>query len=78
MNENNDFRPLSPDAMFARIMERLDDLKADNKDLRTEQGTIAERVTAMERDKWFQRGIVAAISVIAAGMWSWLTGGSGK
>jgi hypothetical protein len=78
MNDNHEFRPNSQDAMFARILEKLDDLKADTREIRTDQATISERVSVIEREKWFVRGVTATIGVIAGGVWTWISGGSGK
>lgn len=75
MNDNNEFRPMSSDAMFARILERLDDLKTDTRDIRADQTTISERVSVIEREKWFVRGVTATIGVIAGGVWTWISGG---
>ena len=68
----SDFNPNSPDAMFSRILQRMD--TQDSALARIEHGVAKTtgRVTALERDKWYQRGIVAAIAVLAGGAWEWL------
>jgi hypothetical protein len=59
------FDPNSTDAMFSRIMEKLE---------RIEQQTEKTngRVTALERDRWYQRGVVAAIALGAGAAWEWI------
>ena len=60
----------STDAMFAKILERLEQQDRILQEIRSDQGA---RLSALEQEKWFQRGIVAAISVVAAGIWQFLT-----
>ena len=63
---DNEYLPMSNVAMFARIMERLDEVRNDVK-------ATVRRVDGLEQDKWFQRGIAATIALLATGVWQWLT-----
>lgn len=77
MNDN-EYRPQSTDAMFARICATLDELKTDVKEIKGAQSLDAERVASLEREKWFNRGAAATIGIVAGGVWSWFTNGSSK
>lgn len=65
------FDPNSSDAMFAKILQRLD--TQDQTLARIETGVVKTngRVTALERDKWYQRGVTATIGLLAGGAWEW-------
>lgn len=52
--------------MFATILERLDEIAEDQRDTR-------EKVATLEREKWLQRGMVAAVGVVISAVWSWVT-----
>lgn len=64
-----DFNPNSSDAVLARILQRMD--AQDGALARIEAGVNKTngRVSALERDRWYQRGIVAAIGVAAGAAW---------
>lgn len=62
----SDYNPKSTDAMFATILERLDEIAEDQRDTR-------EKVATLEREKWLQRGMVAAVGVVISAVWSWVT-----
>lgn len=66
------YDPNSVDAMFSRIEQRLD--SQDQVLARIEEQTTKTngRVTALERDKWVQRGAVGVIAVIAAPLWEFV------
>lgn len=79
---SRDYNPQSTDAMFAKILERLDQQDASASTNRAEVQTkldtvIAEgrgvgaRVTALENDKWYQRGMVASLGVFTATALEW-------
>jgi hypothetical protein len=72
MNDN-EYRPMSTDAMFARILERLDELKADRTTDREQLDAQGSRITDLERDKWFQRGIAATVALMVGAAWQWIT-----
>jgi hypothetical protein len=76
----HDFNPQSPDAMFARILERMDQLDLALQESRSdvnerldflvsESKGLGERVGSLEHDKWYQRGVVAAVAVFATAGW---------
>lgn len=69
-----DYQPHSTDAMFARIIERLDNQDLVLAEIKEQTLKTNGRVTMLENEKWFQRGIVAAISVLATMVWDWMTG----
>jgi len=78
------FDPYSPNAMFSRILERLDQQDASAKEHRTEiKQSISQfqadvraadvRITTLERSAWKQRGAVAVIALLIPVAWQWLT-----
>ena len=67
-----DFNPHSPDAMFARVLSRLDAQDELLHEIREGVQKTNGRVTALERERWYQRGIVATIAVLAGGAWEWM------
>jgi hypothetical protein len=68
------YDPESQDAMFARILERMDSQDRLLEEIKTQVYKTNGRVTALEQEKWFQRGVVAVITVSATVLWEWLTG----
>lgn len=78
------YEPKSHDAMFARIMEHLD---YQDKDSDTHRKAVISRldliqtavdktngrVTKLEREKWHNRGFVAALGLGVTCAWEWLT-----
>lgn len=68
------YDPESQDAMFARILERMDSQDRLLEEIKTQVYKTNGRVTALEQEKWFQRGVVAVITVGATVLWEWLTG----
>ncbi len=83
------FDPLSPNALFARIIERLDtqdrttltfqqDIKQTLTSYQTAHGHTEARVHSLERAQWRQRGFVAAIAFAVPLLWQLLTGSPSK
>lgn len=68
------YDPESQDAMFARILERMDSQDRLLEEIKTQVYKTNGRVTTLEQEKWFQRGVVAVITVSATVFWEWLTG----
>lgn len=68
------YDPNSADAMLARIIERMDNQDVILREIREQVYKTNGRVLSLEQEKWFQRGVVAAIGFIAASVWNWLTG----
>ncbi len=67
----SNFNEHSTDAMFSKLLQRLDGL--DTTLARIESQTIRTngRVTELEREKWYTRGVTATIAIIAGGAWEW-------
>ena len=70
------FDPNSTDAVFARILQRMDAQDAALARIETAVNKTNGRVTSLERDRWHQRGIVAAIAAGVAGAWELLRRGA--
>lgn len=78
------YQPHSVDAMFSRVMNRLDnqdhsygehraELNKRLDEILAEQRKTNGRVSALEREKWTQRGFVAALSIGATTVWHYIT-----
>lgn len=78
-----DYDPQSSDAMFSRILEQLKqvnasleksrtDMSARLDELVTESRGLGSRVTRLEHERWYQRGIVAAVVLFVAAGWEWV------
>ena len=63
------YDPQSNDAMFARILEEIRHLNVKVDEIREQVYKTNGRVTALEHDKWYQRGVVAIIGIAIAGIW---------
>lgn len=81
---NGEFNPMSSDAMFAKVLARLDeqDRAAEKREalLRDQLGRIElqakltnGRVSRLEQERWVQRGAVAVISIVATTLWGWFS-----
>lgn len=79
----SDFNAKSTDAMFATIMERMETQNREANTHRIQLGekmdTVLERldkidnrVLSLEQDRWYQRGIVAAVGVAAVAAWEFV------
>jgi hypothetical protein len=69
----SDYDPNSTDAMFSRILQRLDTISATTERTEEQAKITNGRVTALENEKWRQRGIVSGIAGCATvvGHWVW-------
>lgn len=67
------FDPNSPNALFAKILERLDQQDASQEKFRLEIREALGRVTALERESWKNRGIVAGIALAVSAIWHLFT-----
>lgn len=85
MSSDTDYNPRSHDAMFTKILGKLDaqahesaiyrsELKETLTAIKSGVDRTNGRVTALEREKWVQRGFVAAISLAGTAVWQWWTG----
>lgn len=59
---SNDYNPNSPDSMFARVLQRMDAQDKILEEIRTQVTKTNGRVSVLEHEKWYQRGIIAAIT----------------
>lgn len=75
----------SPNALFSRILGRLDDQDRSALEFRREmketlssyqaaQKTTEDKVGRLENAQWRQRGFVAAIAFGIPLFWQWMTG----
>ena len=69
----NDYNPNSVDAMFARLFERMDQQDKLLQAIDDKAAKINGRVYSLEREKWKQRGFIAATLLIAGGVWHLIT-----
>ena len=67
------YDPSSENAMFAKILEKLDTQNATLSEIKNQVYKTNGRVNAIENERWYQRGIVASIGVVASLVWSWIS-----
>jgi hypothetical protein len=67
------YDPNSPDAMFSRIMGRLDDQDKVLTRIEAQTTKTNGRVSKLETEHWKQRGFIFAVSFFGAALWEWLT-----
>ena len=67
------YDPNSTDAMLARIIQRLDNQDTILHEIKEQVYKTNGRVNGLENDKWFQRGVVAVIGIIATALWNWIS-----
>lgn len=76
------YEPNSYNAQLATILERVEQVKEAQAEAREEakQGfeRIDSRVTALEREKWYQRGAIVVFSGVATGLWAFFSSGPGQ
>ncbi len=68
----SDFNPKSNDAMFATILQRIEDVTASQHRIESRMLADSSRIDTLEREKWFQRGVVAAIGIGVTAVWNWV------
>ena len=71
---SSDFNERSQDAMFARILQRMDTQDATLERIEKSSMVTSGRLDSLERDRWYQRGVSAALSVMAAAAWDFFFG----
>jgi hypothetical protein len=59
---SDDYNPNSSDSMFARVLQRMDAQDRMLEEIRAQVTKTNGRVNVLEHDKWYQRGIIAAIT----------------
>lgn len=64
------YNPSSQDAMFARILEKLDAQDHTLKEIKDQVYKTNGRVNELERDRWYQRGVVASIGIGVSYVWN--------
>ena len=67
------YDPSSENAMFAKILQKLDTQDATLSEIKNQVYKTNGRVNAIENERWYQRGIVASIGVVASLVWSWIS-----
>jgi len=70
---SNEYNPNSVDAMFARLFERLDQQDKMLRAIDDKAAKINGRVYSLEREKWKQRGFIAATLILAGAVWHLVT-----
>ena len=68
----SDFNPKSNDAMFATILQRIEDVTASQHRIESRMLADSSRIDTLERERWFQRGVVAAIGIGVTAVWNWV------
>lgn len=73
------YDPKSNDAMFSTICQRLDDMSASQERIESalvlRMDKTEDRVKSLEQEKWFQRGIAAAVAAGATAVWHFISAG---
>lgn len=67
------YDPVSQDAMFSRILEKLDNQDHTLKEIKDQVTKTNGRVNDLERDRWYQRGVVASIGIGVSYVWNIFT-----
>jgi len=66
---SDDYNPNSSDSMFARVLQRMDAQDKILEEIHNQVKKTNGRVTVLEHDKWYQRGIIAAITAGIVMLW---------
>lgn len=66
---SDDYNPNSSDSMFARVLQRMDAQDQILEEIRSQVTKTNGRVTVLEHEKWYQRGIIAAITGAVILIW---------
>lgn len=69
----SDFNSHSTDAMFATLIAEIKTVRESQQRTEGALESFAQRVLSLEREKWYQRGVVAAISIGAVAAWDFIT-----
>lgn len=67
------YDPSSQDSMFSRIMEKLENQDHALKEIKEQVYKTNGRVNDLERDRWYQRGVVASIGIGVSYLWNIIT-----
>jgi hypothetical protein len=66
---SDNYNPNSSDSMFARVLQRMDAQDQILEEIRSQVTKTNGRVTVLEHEKWYQRGIIAAITAGILMLW---------
>jgi hypothetical protein len=66
---SDDYNPNSSDSMFARVLQRMDAQDQILEEIRSQVTKTNGRVTVLEHEKWYQRGIMATITAGVMMLW---------
>ena len=66
---SEDYNPNSSDSMFARVLQRMDAQDKILEEIRSQVTKTNGRVNVLESDRWYQRGIIAAITAGVVMLW---------
>lgn len=69
---SDDYNPNSSDSMFARVLQRMDAQDRMLEEIRTQVTKTNGRVTALEHERWHQRGIMAALTIAITVGWEYI------
>ena len=69
-----EFNPNSTDAVLARILTNQEEHTQKLREIRDEARKTNGRVTSLERERWYQRGVVAAVAVVVTMAWDVVRG----
>jgi len=64
------YDPNSPDAMFSRILEKLDEQDKILARIESQTTKTNGRVSKLENEHWKQRGFILAISFVGSALWA--------
>jgi len=67
------YDPSSQDSMFSRIMEKLENQDHALREIKEQVYKTNGRVNDLERDRWYQRGVVASIGIGVSYLWNIIT-----
>jgi hypothetical protein len=68
----DDYNPNSSDSMFARVLQRMDAQDNILEEIRSQVTRTNGRVTTLEQERWYQRGIIAAITCGLLMFWEFI------
>jgi len=68
----SDYNEKSIDAVLSKILTNQEGHTRFLQDIKAEQQKTNGRVTALEREKWYNRGALATMAVLAPGAWEWV------
>jgi CHASE3 domain sensor protein len=66
---SDNYNPNSSDSMFARVLQRMDAQDQILEEIRSQVTKTNGRVTVLEHEKWYQRGIIATITAGILMLW---------